>query len=188
MNQANLWSSMYCWKKKKFSLQVNCLSGVRDIRSNFMSRIINYDLWNFNSCLLRSSYRSRDQSNSKALLLTWLSRSLESLGGFRICMCNFIPIAGDVLKASSTQHKRTNMYLEVGMCACSASSKFHLPNYDDRITTLVSYITIWLRVLLFFLNYNLEKARCSWKINQCELTCIYPRSVIQEEHALGRRT
>lgn len=76
-------------------------------------------------------------------------------------MCNFIPIAGDVLKASNTQHKRTNMYLEVGVCACSASSKFHLPNSDDRITTLVSYITIWLRVLLFFLNYNLDKAWCS---------------------------
>lgn len=76
-------------------------------------------------------------------------------------MCIFIPFAGDVLQASSTQHKKTNMYLEVGVCACLASSKFHLPSSDDCIIPLVSFITIWLRVLLFFLNYNLENAWCS---------------------------
>lgn len=165
MNQANLWSSVCCWKKKKFSLQVNCLSGARDIRSNFMSRIINYDLWNFNSCLFQSSYRSWDQSRSEALMLTQLSGRMKSLGVFRISVyvCSLCP---DVLKASQ-RYKHKCIQLSLNLTSPSL-----------MIIPQVFYRAVWLRVLLFFLNYNLEKALCSWKINQCELTYIYPRSVI----------
>lgn len=97
--------------QRKFSLQVNCLSRARVIRSNFMSGIINYDLWNFNRYLLRVFCRSWDQSGSKPLTQTWSSGSLASLQGFGISMYSSIFFADVLWKAYEYIHTYVCAYM-----------------------------------------------------------------------------
>lgn len=85
-------------------------------------------------------------------MLTQLSGRLKSFGGFRISVCVYFLRWGCVEGITKNKH----VFLGAGWCAHPASSECHLPNPDDHGTPQVFYIAVWLRVLCFFLNYNLE--------------------------------